>query len=190
MGEWQRRRREYSSRLPASLEPNSGLNRRTLRSWAKPKSRVECSTEWTTQVPHYLVFSWQNNSNIENWGGKGIHDFNILTNLIYLCFPQAFMNTEYSLFSVLWFFKNTLDFFPNSYCWAGGIKGDREAPTKWWQTPHLVAPTSELSHHQQTPPTPGHVIRGETGPMQETWAYFIQTPYKGMDSYCPRPFHQ
>ena len=65
---------------------------------------------------------------------------------------------------------------------GGGIKGDREAPTKWWWTP---LPPHHLSHHQQT--TGGHLPHQvETGPMQETWTVLTQTPYKGMSSYCPR----
>ena len=54
----------------------------------------------------------------------------------------------------------------SSGCWAGGIKGDPEAPIKWQRILHLVTPTSELSHQQQT--AQGHAISGETGPMQET----------------------
>ena len=70
-------------------------------------------------------------------------------------------------------------------CWASGIKGDREAPTKWQWTLHLVALTSEVSHHQQT--ARGHVIRGRQDLCRKPELYFTQTPYKDMSSYLPRP---
>ena len=38
-----------------SVEPNTGLDVTTLRSWPEPKSRVECFTKWATQVPPYPV---------------------------------------------------------------------------------------------------------------------------------------
>ena len=54
--------------------------------------------------------------------------------------------------------------------------------------PHLVVPTSELSHHQQT--TQGaqeHVIRGSLDLCRKPEPHLTQTPYKGMGSYCPIP---
>ena len=42
-GLWRRGRREkFSSRIPLSSEPYSGLDLMTLRSKPKPKSRVRC----------------------------------------------------------------------------------------------------------------------------------------------------
>ena len=56
--------------------------------------------------------------------------------------------------------------------WRDG-GGGWEAPTKWQWTLHLVAPTSELSHHQQT--TQGaqeHVIRGSLDLCRKPEPYF------------------
>ena len=68
-------------------------------------------------------------------------------------------------------------------CWAGGIRGDQEAPTKWWWILHLVTPTSELSHHQQT--TRGHIIRGRQDLCWKPEPHLTQIPYKGISSYHP-----
>ena len=39
-----------------SREPNVELSPRTWRSWPEQKSRVRCSTDWATQVPHKSHF--------------------------------------------------------------------------------------------------------------------------------------
>ena len=49
---------------------------------------------------------------------------------------------------------------------------------------HLVAPTSELSHHQQI--TQGHVIRGRQDLCRKPELHVTQNPYKGLGSYHPR----
>ena len=73
----------------------------------------------------------------------------------------------------------------NAYCWASGIKGDREAPTIWGRALHPVTLTSGLSRHQPT--TRGCLIMGRQDLCRKPEPHLTQPPYKGISSYRPMP---
>lgn len=51
-----RGQREWDKQTALSIEPNVGLNLRTLRPWPELKSRVQCLTDWATQVSLGVFF--------------------------------------------------------------------------------------------------------------------------------------
>ena len=53
------RERERGNKADSSLsmQPTTGLDTRTLRSWPELKPRVEYSTDWATQVPSKIYFN-------------------------------------------------------------------------------------------------------------------------------------
>lgn len=54
---------------PLSVEPDSGLDPKTLRSWPELKSRVGCLIDWVTQALLEIFFKCQGGSRcfIDNW---------------------------------------------------------------------------------------------------------------------------
>ena len=55
-GQRERERESQAGSLLSAQSLMPGLNSRTARSWAEPKSRVGCLTNWATQAPHKNIY--------------------------------------------------------------------------------------------------------------------------------------